>query len=118
MKINTVKTIIVLGISLIIGLLCYSIADAEESRNIVAFATTSLSLFLTLGSAVACDYNYGNRNINIRTTAWIFTVIVLLANVIFSFLKFNVVTYPAIVLLMVLIAIGLVYSMCKPQENR
>lgn len=116
MKINIFKAIIVFAISAIIGLICYSIADQEGSRNIISLAVTTVTMFLGLGAATAVDYNCGHRQINIKTTAWLFTFVILLLNIIFSCFTYNAVMYAAIVLLVSLIDIALIYSINKPQE--
>lgn len=115
MKINAVKTILVFGISVVLGLVCYVIAQESDSRNLISLVVSAISIFLCLGASVACEYNCGHRNANIKVTSWIFSVLVILTNVIISCFQYNVVIYIAVVALLTLMNIAIVYSLHKPQ---
>ena len=84
MKVNVVKLIIVFGISILLGLLCFEIAKVDDSRNWISFATAAASILVCLGSAIALDYNSGHRSVNIKVAAWVFAVLIILANFIFQ----------------------------------
>lgn len=117
MKINVVKSIIVLGVSVLLGLLCYEIAKVEDSRNWISLVTAAISIFVCLGSAIACDYKSGYRNANMKVTAWLFTVLVVLANFIFSCFMYNIVVYVVAISLLTLMNVAITYALYKPQDN-
>lgn len=116
MKINVVKSIISFGLSVLIGLLCYAIAKEEGSRNWISLAITAITCFVCLGAALGCDYNCGTRNINIKVTAWLGTLIIIVANIIFSCFEYNILIYITIVLLITLMVVASVYGLYKPKE--
>ena len=118
MKLNLVKTIIVLGISAVLGLLCYVIAKDADYRNWISFAVATISAFICLGTAIACEYDCGHRNANIKVCAWIFSIIVIIANFVFSCFMYNIAVYIAIIALLSLMNIGLVYALYKPQSEK
>ena len=117
MKINVVKAIIAFGVSALLGLLCYEIAKVDESRNWISLATAAVSIFICLGSAIACDYKSGNRNANIKVAAWVFTVLVIIANFIFSRFMYNITVYVVVISLLTLMNIAAIYALHKPYEK-
>ena len=117
MKLNPVKTLLSLGISALLGLLCCGIAQDADYRNWISFATATVSIFCCLVTAIACDYKSGYRNANIKVCAWIFTVLVTVANFVFSCFTYNILVYVALMAILTLINIGLVYTLHKPQKD-
>lgn len=117
MKVNVVKSIIAFGVSALLGLLCYEIAKAEESRNWISLATAAISIFICLGSAIACDYKSGYRNANMKVAVWVFTVLVVMSNFIFSCFMYNITVYVAIVSLLTLMNVAITYSLYKPKDK-
>lgn len=115
MKINVVKCIIALGVSILLGLLCYEIAKSDEFRNWISLATAAISIFICLGSAIACDYKSGSRNANIKVTAWVFTALVVIVNFIFSCFMYNITVYVVVISLLTLMNIAITYALYKPQ---
>jgi hypothetical protein len=116
MKVHLLKSIFVFGFSLLFGVICFLIADPVEYRNYFALGVTTVSCTLALGAAFGCDYNCGKRNVNIRTAALLFSVVIILSNLIFSFYAFNVLLYVVIQMLFTLSAIAVVYALYKPQQ--
>lgn len=113
MRVDFVKTIIILAISIALGFLCYAIADASESRNWICLTVSAASLFLCLTSAFAIDYKRGARNVNIKVTASTMSFIVLIVNFVFAFFAFRPVVYIAIIALLALLNLALVYGLAK-----
>lgn len=116
MKINVVKAIIAIGASALLGLLCYEIAKVDESRNWISLATATVSIFICLGSAIACDYKSGYRNANMKVSAWVFTVLVIIANFTFSCFSYNIIVYVVVITLFSLLNIAITYTLYKPQN--
>lgn len=117
MKVNVVKAIIAFGVSALLGLLCYEIAKVEESRNWISLATAAISIFICLGSAIACDYKSGYRNANMKVAAWVFTVLVVMSNFIFSCFMYNITVYVVIVSLLTLMNVAITYCLYKPKDK-
>lgn len=118
MKINIVKSLIALGLSLLLGLLCFAIAGDAESRNWVSLSVTTVTSALCLCAAFGCDYNCGARNANMKVLSWLGSIIVIITNFIFSCCEYNILIYLTITLLLTLILIASVYGLYKPQEEK
>jgi hypothetical protein len=116
MKINVIKSIISFGLSILIGLLCFAIAKEEGSRNWISLAITAVTCFACLGAALGCEYNCGTRNINIKVTAWIGAVVLIIANLIFSCFEYNIFVYITITLMLTLMVVASIYGLYKPKE--
>lgn len=113
MKINWIKTLICLGVSVSLGFLCFEVAPEIEHRNWIAFAISSLSIFVCLMTAVACEFPIGIKNANLKVSAWIFSVLVIMTNVIVSFFEYKVILYLIAVMLLTLINIGITYTLSQ-----
>jgi hypothetical protein len=115
MKINFVKSFLGFGIGVLIGLLCFAIAKEEPYKwvsLIIAAATNSLSLV----AAIGYEYNCGARNVNIKVTAWLGALIVIVANIIFSCFEYNILVYITIMLLITLMLVAGLYGLHKPER--
>lgn len=110
MKINVVKLILALGFGALSGLLCYVLAK----ENLTSFIVTAVSMFICMASVFGFDYNYGNRNVNIKTAACTFTVIAFFVNIMFCFFINSTLMYLALIGFVILLDIATVYSLCKP----
>lgn len=113
MKINFVKIIVVLGISAVLGLICYYIAGAAESRNWISLAVTAVSVLICLATAYACDYDRGNRNVNIRTAASTMSAVVIIANFAFACFAYPPIIYGSVLGLLTLLNIAIVYGLAR-----
>lgn len=117
MKIKGLNAIIAFGISVLLGFLCYEFVKTDEYGNWISLVVASISIFICLGSAIACDYNSGYRNVNIKVSAWVFTLLVVIANFMFCCFEYNIVVYVVVVAILTLIDIALVNALYKPQEK-
>ena len=113
MKFNIFKTIIAFSISLLLGLLCYVIAKDVDYRNVISLSVATLTIFACFTSAFAIDYNCGNRNVNIKVTAWILSIIVVITNFIFACFTYNIVVYIAFISLLALMNVVLLALLHK-----
>ena len=118
MKISFIKTIISACIGISLGLLCFVIADEVGIDNIwLPFVVTTISTFICLGSVMACNYNSGHRNSNIKVVAWLFSIVVILLNFIFSSFMNNPIVYIAIIILITSIDIAVISTLYKPETK-
>ena len=115
MKFNVVKTIIAIAASLLVA---YAMYAWDKSDNgwilpIVAFVESAILLTCALG----IKFEWLRTMANIKITSWIFFIICLIMNIIFSGRAFSV---PAFVISngsVVLIAILLIYSLAKANKD-
>ena len=117
MKVNIVKLVISVCIALLMGLLCYEIAQVENHRNWISFGVTLLSLIVFLILAMGINYNAGSRIVNIKLTSWIGFVVTLITNVIFSCCNYNIIVYIATVGLLTLLLFSVTYGLI-PKTNK
>ena len=117
MKANVVKLVISVCIALLMGLICYEIAQVEGYRNWISFGVTSVSLAVFLILAMGLNYNTGNRTVNIKLASWVGFVVTLIANVIFSCCCYNIVVYIATVGLLTLLLFTISYSLIPKNNN-
>lgn len=117
MKIDIIKALIVMSASALIGWLCHEIADAENHRDWISFAVSFLSISLCTGSAFACSFRNRYRGVNIKVASWIFSVIVILANIVFSCFTYNIPVYIIVLALLTLLNIASVYALSQTKEH-
>lgn len=113
MKINWIKALICLGISVSLGLLCFEVAPEVDHRNWIAFAISSLSIFVCLMTAVACEFPIGIKNANLKVSAWLFSILVIIVNIIISFFEYKVTLYLIAVMILTLINVGITYTLSQ-----
>jgi hypothetical protein len=114
MKIDFVKTIIALAVSVLISYGFYSFHHSEYSQLLVysTFSELFLSSFFVLGLRLEL-----NRTTTlIRTVSSIFFIIFLLTNILFSFFSFSQQLYIIINGLFVLIGVLIIYSLLKAKQ--
>lgn len=111
MRINIAKLMIALGFGVVVGVFCYAMASEECSRNLISLAVAAISMFASFTTVFAIDYNCGNRDVNIKTAAWIFTLLVLVSNVIISCFDYNGLLYATIIFFLVLANFAVIMSL-------
>lgn len=113
MKLNVIKALISLGVSVVLGLLCFEIAKETDNRNWIGLAITTISIFSCLLTAIGLDFPIGNKVVNLKVSAWVFTILVIIVNFIFCATEYNVIVYIVIIMLFVLLNIGITYSLSQ-----
>lgn len=116
-KIKPVRFIMAIAIALLFGVICYYIAPQEDYRQWISFATTTVTMAMTLISAIGINYQIGSRKTNVLTVAWLFSILVLIINISFSFFHYPILLYVAITLLIALIGVLLCFSLSHPTQN-
>ena len=114
MKIDFIKTFIVLAVSALIAYGFYSFNHSENSHLLVftSFVELFLSSFLILG----LRFELNRTTANVRTVASIFFVAFLIVNIIFSFLTFSEQLYVILNGLIFLLGMLIVYSIIKAKQ--
>ena len=113
MKLNVVKTLISLGVSIVLGLLCFEIAKETDYRNWIGLAITTISIFSCLLTAIGLDFPIGNKVVNLKVSAWVCAILVTVINFIFCATEYNVIVYIVIIMLFVLLNTGITYSLSQ-----
>ena len=116
MKLNTVKAIIALLLALLLGLVCEIIAPETDSRNWISFGVASLTIVSMLLPAMGIKFNNPRCGANIKVLSWIFTLVVLIANIVFACIECRVDVYIVVVALMAVVGWGLIYAIYSAKE--
>lgn len=117
MKLNSIKTIISVGISIALGIFCFEIAHVDNYRNWIVLGVTGISMFICLSSAIACDFQCKHRNANMKVCAWIFSILALIVNLAFCTFEYNINIYIVSISLLVLLNVGILYALYKPAKD-
>lgn len=83
MKINWIKCTLALLVSALLGLLCFEITRSVESSRWIFMVVSWITTFVCLVLATGFEMS-DKKIVNIKVNAWIFTILVISANVIFS----------------------------------
>ena len=115
MQFNVVKTFIAIAASLLVAYAMYSWDKSDNGwlLPIVAFIESGILLTCALG----IKFEWLRSMANIKITSWIFFIICLVMNILFSSRAFSV---PAFVIAngaVVLIAVLIIYSLAKANKE-
>lgn len=116
MKLDIVKTIIAMAASALIayGMYTWCVSDKEVILSVSSFVEIAILLTAALGLKV----DYLRSMANIKIVSWIFFIVVLIMNIIFSRNDFStpafIISNGCTILLFVLI----VYSLIKANKNK
>ena len=114
MKVDKVKLLIAFAICALIGFLCYINASENDSRNWISLITATISMFVCFATALAIKFETaGNRSVSGRLVGWIFFIILVIENYIFSYSEYKISTYIAVTALISLIGVAIIYSISK-----
>ncbi len=113
MKINWFKCILAFLASVLVSLLCFEISRVEPHKW-VSMAVGLITSFICLASAIGFDMS-DIKKVNIKVNAWIFTLLVVLTNVIFAFFVYDVIIYIVVVGLLVLLDVSITYALYHRQ---
>lgn len=117
--INIIPTIIAVAVAALIGLLAAYLCDASSSKSTTIGVTTGISLAISLLPMLAIKSDNPRLNVNLRIVSTIFTLLILLVNFIVCFnppeKSFTI--YFIIVGLIILIFIGVLYSLVRASTD-
>ncbi len=111
MKVNFVKTIIAIALSLLITYGFYSFHDSEN--KILLSSGSFVFLTVTLIFAIGSSFEFPRTTTNVRVVSGIFFAIALISNLVFTFLYFSVPSYIIINGILLLVFILITYSINK-----
>lgn len=118
MKVNTIKFIFSLVISLLLGFLGYIIAPEAGDRNWITFAVASVTIFSALCPAIGLDYNNPKRGASVKVFAWIMTLSITALNAVFAFFEYKIDVYVAVSLLLSIVVWLVIYALVSAKSDR
>lgn len=116
MKFETVKTILSIAIALLLGFVCEIIAPETEARNWISFGVGFVSILSVLLPAMGIQYKDVRRGVSIKVFAWIMTIVLVAANIVFACYEYKIDIYIAVVLLLAVIAWGIIYGLYRTKS--
>ena len=117
MKINKIKILFAIAISVLLGFLCEIIAPEADSRNWVALIVAAITIFSGLAAAIGFDYSNTNRGVSIKVFAWVFTIVIALSNFLFCLSSFKIDVYIVVNLLIAVLGWLVIYGIVKLPEK-
>lgn len=114
MKIDYIKTIIALAISILIAYGFYSFYHLGNSQLLVMI--TFIELFISSLFVLGLNFKLNRTTLNVRVVSSIFFFVFLITNLIFSLFDFSRQTYIIINGLIILIGVLIVYSLVKLKQ--
>jgi hypothetical protein len=117
MKIEKIKSVLVIALSLVIGLLLEIIAPEIGGRNLISFGMGTVSIAFMLFPALGIVYDDTKRGVSIKVFAWIMFAILLLTNVIFACFKYEIDVYITLTLLMTIVGILGIYILLRSKPS-
>lgn len=114
MKIDFVKTIIAIAVSMLIAYGFYSFHHSENSQLLVA--TSFIELLLSGFFVLGLRFEQARTTTNVRVVSTIFFFVFLLSNITFSFFEFSKQAYIIMNGLLALTSILIVYSLLKAKQ--
>ena len=120
MKVDGIKFVIALALSLLLGFVCEVIAPEIGNRNWISLAIGFISIASMVIPAMGLKYNNAERGVSIKVCSWIMAIVVIATNIIFSCFEYKIDIYIVITLLLVVIGWGILYGLyaAKPSKNQ
>ncbi len=114
MKIDFIKTLIAITISLLIAYGLYSFHESDNKMllSIGSFIFLSASLILSIGAS----FELPRTTTNVKVVSGIFFAIALISNLIFTFISFSVPSYVITNGILLLVFVLIAYSILKVKQ--
>lgn len=113
MKLNVTNTVIAVALAALVSYLCYTLSSHESVRTLItagSFFTSAIALTAALGLRVP---EYPRTSVLLKTVSSIFSVLLIVDNIAFSFFDFSVPFYiilTGVMLVVFLLAYSSVYN--------
>ena len=111
MKVDGIKFVIALALSLLLGFVCEVIAPEVGNRNWISLAIGFISIASMVIPAMGLKYDNAKRGVSIKVFSWIMAIVVIATNIIFSCFEYKVDIYIVIALLLAVIGWGIIYGL-------
>ncbi len=113
MKINKVKLIFAILLSILGGFVFEIIATPEGFRNWISLGVGFISLLIGLVPAIAIDFENRRRAVSIKVFAWLLVSILFVCNVLFAFFAYRIDVYIVTSLSIAILGCFIVYAITK-----
>ena len=111
MKVDGIKFVIALALSLLLGFVCEVIAPEIGNRNWISLAIGFISIAGMVIPAMGLKYDNAKRGVSIKVFSWIMAIVVIATNIIFSCFEYKVDIYIVVALLLAVIGWGIIYGL-------
>ena len=108
MKLDVVKSLIAVAISVLLAYTCYEICNYEHVQRVIAvgsFITIAIPILLALGVSSQSE----RSSVMLKALSWIFLLIELISNGVFVFFDFSIPIY-IIINGLILLMFALIYN--------
>jgi len=114
MKIDFIKTLIAIAVSLLIAYGLYSFHESENKilLSAASFVFLAITLILTIGAS----FELPRTTNNVKVVSGIFFAIALISNLIFTFINFSVPSYVITNGILLLVFVLIAYSILKAKQ--
>ena len=115
MKINIIPTIIALAASALIAYALYAFCKTEGQELLLAVGG-GIALFLPLATCFGIRFEQGRTSANIAVVGGVFFAVLLIAQLIFTFVQFSTPAYVIVTGLLLLVFLLCVYGIAKANQ--
>lgn len=118
MKLDGIKFVIALALSLLLGFVCEVIAPEIGNRNWISLSIGFISIASMVIPAMGLKYDNAKRGVSIKVFSWIMAIVVIATNIIFSCFEYKVDIYIVIALLLAVIGWGIIYGLFSAKASK
>ena len=118
MKIEIIKSLLAFALSATIGFILEIIAPETEWRNLISFGVGTISILMVFIPAIGIIYKDARRGVSVKLYAWIMTIVLILANLIFACYEYPIDVYIAIILLLTIVGVMGIYILSKTKPAK
>lgn len=111
MKVEGIKFVLALALSLLLGFVCEVIAPEIGNRNWISLVIGFVTIASMVIPAMGIKYDNAKRGVSIKVFSWIMAIVVIATNIIFSCFEYKVDIYIVITLLLAVIGWGIIYGL-------
>jgi hypothetical protein len=111
MKINTVKFILAMAISILLGFICEILAPETDGKNWISFGIAFATIAAAVIPAMGLNYKNDRRAVSIKTFSWLLSIVLMISNIVFSCFDYQIDVYIAINCLIAVIGWVIIYGL-------
>lgn len=115
MKTNYLLIVIAVLISALIGYGFYAANGGEVNQLLIAFGS-GISFAITLSTLLGIGFERSEQTVNVKVVSVIFTILLLISNLIFGFTKVATAAYVIVNGILLLIFILITYGIVKANK--
>jgi len=114
MQINLVTLLIALGIAALSGYGFYAANGAVTDIPLANALGSGIAIFVTLAGGIAVkSKSGGGSTVNIAVASWVLLIVIVIEQVIFTVVSFNLAPYIVVTGILVLVHVLIIYALSK-----